>query len=237
MSKDPLADALVALSQFQVAEVTVGDTLQRLAEISVDAVSSAAFVGMTMLAEDGEPTTAVFTDPESPEIDQAQYREGKGPCLDAWREGRNVRLDDIEDARDRYPAFSAACLDRGIRSTLSMAMVVGESSIGAMNLYARLPAGFGDDDEELCGHLARVSGTVLANVSAYWTAFDLAENLDRATRTRAVIEQAKGMLMARPPYPDADRAFDMLRSASQRENVKLNAIAQRIVDGKGPPGA
>jgi GAF domain-containing protein len=236
MSKDPLADALVALSQFQVADVTVGDTLHRLAEISVGAVAPAAFLGMSMLAEDGHPTTAVFTDPASPEIDQAQYQEGKGPCLDAWRQGTNVRLDDVEDARDRYPAFSAACRERGIRSTLSLAMVVGESSIGAMNLYAREPAGFSDDHEELCGHLARVSGTVLANVSAYWTAFDLAEGLDRAMRTRAVIEQAKGVLMARPPYPDADRAFDMLRSASQRENVKLNAIAQRIIEGKGPPG-
>jgi len=41
-----------------------------------------------------------------------------------------------------------------------------------------------------------------------------------------VIEQAKGILMARA----ADDAFDIFRQASQRENLKLRDIAQRIVE-------
>jgi AmiR/NasT family two-component response regulator len=44
-----------------------------------------------------------------------------------------------------------------------------------------------------------------------------------------VIEQATGILMGqRGIEPDA--AFDILRKASQRENVKLRVIAQRLVD-------
>ena len=46
--------------------------------------------------------------------------------------------------------------------------------------------------------------------------------------SRAVIEQAKGILMAQRDC-SADEAFDMLRRASQRENVKLRDVAQRIV--------
>jgi AmiR/NasT family two-component response regulator len=49
-------------------------------------------------------------------------------------------------------------------------------------------------------------------------------------QSRAVIEQAKGILMARAAHLSADEAFDLLRKASQRENVKLREIAQRIVD-------
>jgi AmiR/NasT family two-component response regulator len=56
-------------------------------------------------------------------------------------------------------------------------------------------------------------------------------------KTRAVIEQAKGMIMARSPGMTADDAFDLLRTASQRENVKLRLIAQRIVDRRPPPSA
>jgi AmiR/NasT family two-component response regulator len=41
------------------------------------------------------------------------------------------------------------------------------------------------------------------------------------------------MLMAKSPNLDPDAAFDLLRRASQRENVKLREIAQRIVDRKG----
>jgi AmiR/NasT family two-component response regulator len=37
------------------------------------------------------------------------------------------------------------------------------------------------------------------------------------------------MLMAQSPTMTADDAFDVLRKASQRENVKLREIAARIV--------
>ena len=66
--------------------------------------------------------------------------------------------------------------------------------------------------------------------SAYWQAAQLSEQLTHAMQSRAVIEQAKGILMARSPHLTADEAFDLLRKASQRENVKLRDIAKRIVD-------
>jgi AmiR/NasT family two-component response regulator len=74
-------------------------------------------------------------------------------------------------------------------------------------------------------------------VSAYWTVFDLGTNLSEAMKTRAAIEQAKGMLMAGSPGITPGGAFDMLRAASQRENVKLREIAQRLVERRPPPQA
>ena len=71
---------------------------------------------------------------------------------------------------------------------------------------------------------------MLANAVAYWGAYDLSQQLTEAMQSRAVIEHAKGMLMAKSPHLSPDDAFDVLRRAWQRENVKLRAIAQRIVD-------
>jgi AmiR/NasT family two-component response regulator len=118
-------------------------------------------------------------------------------------------------------------------------MVSGDVAVGAMNLYARVPDGFDDDDEALALDLAGAAGSVLSNVSAYWTAFDLSQNLNEAMKTRAVIEQAKGMVMALSPGLTPDDAFDLLRKASQRENVKLRrgnaaVIAQRILERRTP---
>lgn len=234
---DPRAKALSALTRFQVASTTVGDALHRIAEITLEAVPSADVAGMTMLGEDGRPTTAIYTDARSPAIDEAQYRDGVGPCLSAWRDKAIVRVDDIKEVLSVYPAFAEACQEHGVRSTLSVPLVNGDASIGALNLYAHVRAGFDDDDERLVEDLAAAAGVMLGNVSAYWAAFELSQHLDEAMRSRAVIEQAKGMLMARDPAVTADEAFDLLRRASQRENVKLRLIAQRIVDRRNPAAA
>jgi transcriptional regulator with GAF, ATPase, and Fis domain len=233
---DPRAAALSALTQFQVTETTVGEALQRIADIALEAVPAAAIVGMSMLGEDGRPTTAVYTDAESPAIDEAQYRDEKGPCLDAWRHNTVLSVPSVADVSDAYPGFAAACLQHGVHSTLSLPMRAGAVAVGALNMYARVPDGFSSDDAALAGDVAAAGAAVLVNVSAYWTAFDLSAQLQEAMDSRAVIEQAKGMLMAASPDLTADAAFDMLRQVSQRENLKLRQVARRIVEGRGRTG-
>lgn len=47
---------------------------------------------------------------------------------------------------------------------------------------------------------------------------------------RAVVQMARGILMASPPYPSADVALEMLETASQRESVRVHDIAERVVE-------
>jgi AmiR/NasT family two-component response regulator len=65
------------------------------------------------------------------------------------------------------------------------------------------------------------------------------QNLQGAFGRRAVIEQAKGILMARHSV-NADKAFEMLRDHSQRSGQRLADVAAAIVDSHLlllPPGA
>jgi AmiR/NasT family two-component response regulator len=55
------------------------------------------------------------------------------------------------------------------------------------------------------------------------------QNLQGAFGRRALIEQAKGILMVRHSV-DADRAFDILRNHSQHNGRKVVEVAQAIVD-------
>jgi AmiR/NasT family two-component response regulator len=57
----------------------------------------------------------------------------------------------------------------------------------------------------------------------------LVQELSEALESRAVIDQARGMLMTRLAY-DADEAFDLLNKESQSSNEKMIVIAQRMVD-------
>jgi GAF domain-containing protein len=230
MSLDARSEALASITRFLVTDVSLGDVLLQVAQATVDAMPGAEMAGITMGSEDGTPVTGVFTDPESPEIDSAQYESGKGPCLDAWRTKQVVRVDDMNTSDDRYPEFAELALAHGVQSTLSLPLVAGERGIGALNLYANQPRSFSADDEQIGTELAAAAAVVLANASAYWSAYALSQNLSEAMKSRAVIEQAKGMLMARSETLSPDDAFDLLRKASQRENVKLREIAQRIVN-------
>src|SRR3954454_20030303 len=226
MSDQPLTESLAALSRFFVGDGTLEETVLRVCQLCTEAVPPAALVGVTMLVE-GRPRTAVFTDEAAPEIDQAQYDTGEGPCLDAFR---NQQIREIESTREEgpWPAFRAAAAAHGIGSTLSFPLVLDKQSIGAMNLYAHEEHAFTDADRDRGSPFASQAAIVLANVQAYWGARTLPEPLGEATPTRAVIEQAKGILMATQRCNER-QAFELLVAASQRENVKLRDIATRIV--------
>ena len=73
------------------------------------------------------------------------------------------------------------------------------------------------------------ASVVISNAQAYWAASELTRNLTVAMESRAVIEQAKGILIARHGLDD-DEAFDRLRHHSQTENRKLRDVAIEIVD-------
>jgi hypothetical protein len=57
----------------------------------------------------------------------------------------------------------------------------------------------------------------------------LGDELQTIVEHREIIEQAKGMLMVIYDL-DADAAFQLLKWRSQEHNIKLNAVAQRLVD-------
>jgi two-component system, response regulator / RNA-binding antiterminator len=56
------------------------------------------------------------------------------------------------------------------------------------------------------------------------------DQLREALGTRPVIDQAKGMLIARHGC-SPEEAFQMLSAASQRENRKLRDVAEAMVEG------
>ncbi len=224
--QEPLSQSLSALSRFFVGDGTLQDTLHRVAHHAEEAVPGAAMTGITMLV-DGRAKTAVFTDEAAPEIDSAQYETGVGPCLDSFRHRRIFRIDDTTKD-DQWAAFSEAAAAYGIRSTLSIPLVANHEGLGALNFYCRTPNGFSEEDEEVAAQFGIQAAIVLANAQAYWDAHQLSQNLATAMQSRAVIEQAKGILMGAQRC-SADEAFQILVRASQRENRKLREIAEDIV--------
>jgi GAF domain-containing protein len=227
---DPFA-GVSGLTHVVVPNENLDATLQRVADLALHEVDDCDLAGITLL-RDGKPVTAVFTDPEAPDIDTAQYASGSGPCLDAFRTGQVLQIADTADD-DRWPEFCTRAAAAGVRSTLSLPLVVGDASLGALNLYSRAANGFSEHATALV--FAAQAAVVLANSQAYWAAHHLSSQLEIALSSRAAIEQAKGILMATRGV-GADAAFELLRTESNTTNRKLRDVAADLIRGIKPSG-
>jgi GAF domain-containing protein len=218
-------DQLLGLARLDPDDRTLIPLLQRVADVAVDQLDGCDMAGVTLVRND-TPMTAVFTEPEAPEIDRAQYETGRGPCVDAYRTGEILRIDDtLTD--DRWPEFARAAAEHGVRSTLSLPLHTEQAILGALNLYSRQTSAFDGNDQVVSVFVAHAA-TSLANSHAYRAAQTLSEQLQEALESRAVIEQAKGVLIAEHRC-DPDAAFEMLKVRSQHENRKLRDVAAGIV--------
>jgi GAF domain-containing protein len=224
----PLFEAAVAsLTRYFVGNQTLGETLHQVSELTTQAVPVADHVGITMLV-DGKLKTSVFTHPEVPEIDQAQYRTGDGPCIDAYRTAIPYMIESTREP-GRWQEFRDSAERHGVLSTLSLPLVTHDGPIGALNLYSEVEHGFDDEENQRVAELfATQAAFVLANAQAYWDARSLSENLAQAMESRAVIEQAKGIIMSTMGC-DPDASWELLKSQSQAQNIKVRDLANELV--------
>jgi GAF domain-containing protein len=219
-------DSLLELSSLLLSEENVHSVLQRVVDLACAAVPGCSHCGVSLLADE-RVTTAAATDGTTLQLDGAQYMTGQGPCLEAARTGEIVRVDDM--AQDgRFPQFATEATRLGINSTLSLPLLVKGVSIGALNIYGESMKAFDDVSEQLALRFARQASATLANVEIHDRTVTLVTQLNEALGSRSVIDQARGILIARTGCT-ADEAIDTLKQRSQRENRKLRDIAIEIV--------
>jgi GAF domain-containing protein len=221
-------DAFAQLGELSFADTSMNTMLQRIAELSKQVIPGVDEASVSLIAND-RPSTAAYTGRLALDLDESQYGRGYGPCLEA-AVGEEMR--EITDARQetRWPDYARSAVERGSLSSLSVPVPVREAVHGALNLYAVEADAFDDDARDVARAFASYAAVAVHNMHLYESTRELAQNLDTAMQSRAVIEQAKGILMSQRRC-DASQAFNLLAAASQRSNRKLRDIAQGIVDG------
>ena len=217
------------LNRVVLVDRALDDVLADITRIAAAGIPGAEATSITLLRND-KAFTAAYAGDMALAADELQYEKGYGPCMDAGRGGVLLRIDDMT-TETRWPDYVARVqAETGVRSSLSVPLPYQGNSIGALNNYSTAPAAFASPASIEAGlEVAEVVAVAVANADAHWQLGEQARNVRIAMDSRAVIEQAKGVLMAQR-HIDADQAFDVLREASQRYNRKLRDIATGIVD-------
>ena len=227
--RGPSMDAQEAFAQLGAIVLgrPMGEVLRRVADLALARVPGADEVSVTLV--DGERTTsAAFTGQLAAMLDERQYEMGFGPCLDAAQTGQHLRVDDTAN-EDLYAAFAAVAARQGVRSTLSIGLPLAQGVLGAINVYRFGAHPLDAEAEELATAFAGYAAVALANAALYASTADLASNLQAAMNSRAVIEQAKGILIGQLGCTP-EEAFTHLATQSQRQNRKLREIAVELVE-------
>src|SRR5215210_2376899 len=216
------------LNRVVLAGRQLSEVLTEIVSIAAKGIPGAESTSITLLRGEEAFTAAHYGD-MALAADEMQYERGYGPCMDAGRGGVVLRVDDMRE-ETRWPDYSKKVLEVGVRSSLSVPLPYQGSSIGALNNYSSQPAAFATPEALRAGlEVSEAVAVAVVNADAHAQVVDQAHNMRLAMESRAVIEQAKGVLMAQRGI-DAQQAFDMLRDASQRYNRKLRDIAAGIVE-------
>jgi GAF domain-containing protein len=222
------AQALLQLGRLSLRELSMESLLQTVADL-VTTVLPGNPEASVMLLVRGLPSTVAATGRLAVDPDETQYERGHGPCLHAARTGEPTEITDTR-SDDRWPDYTRSAAERGNRSSLSVPLLIDEDErvFGSLNLYAREPNAFGADSRTAALAFGPYAAVAAGNVYAYQSARTMADNLQAALENRAVIEQAKGILVER--YKVApDHAFRVLAVASMNANGKLRHIADDLL--------
>ena len=226
--------AFEELARVSLADHSVDSVLQKIAVLTKRCVPGAHEASVT-LVEKGRPRTVAFTGQLAVSLDERQYERGFGPCLDCIAAGEPVRIESMS-GEQRWRSFTAAAHDEGARSSLSIPVPVQREVFAALNIYSTDERAFDDASVEVASTFAAYAGVALTNVHLYEAQSTVARQLQTAMQSRAVIEQAKGILMGQRRCR-ADEAFDVLVRMSQDSNRKLRDVAQALVDRASGSGA
>ncbi len=232
-TSDASAAVFAKLCQLPIQAGDSRQLLGQVATLGVRAVPHATGLSVS-LGSPIEPD-AIATESEFAQaVDGAQFEAGQGPCVDAYDSSHLTMSQNIA-ADQRWPKFGPKAAQAGLCSALALPLQQGTETIGVVNLYARQQDAFDAHDVRIAGLFAAAVSAVVQDVRERESLRRLVQQLEEALQSRAQIDQAKGIIMARHGC-SADEAFARLVTVSRNTNTKLAELSARLVRGAARAG-
>jgi hypothetical protein len=118
------------------ADAPAPETLGQLVRLAASQVTGCSGASAT-LWQDGEPAVFAASHPDLAELATIERSSGGGPVTEAQATGKPVCTPDTLDD-DRWPAYSAAALARGVRSSITLVHQSGPVMV-TLSLFGARP--------------------------------------------------------------------------------------------------
>jgi hypothetical protein len=215
-----------------LASTSESRAMHRLVELAARHVPGCSGAS-SVLWEGDEPTITSASHPDLSELAEVQLAWRRGPAIDALAMNRQVSCQDTL-SESRWPEYTSRALSMGVRSSLTLVHKSGNSETSdqlalTMTMYATRPRVLDASRAPVAELLIAFGSAVMRNTSTYDAAQRTLRQLSEGADSRAVVDQAKGILMVGLSC-SADEALRRMREISQTRQIKVTEVARRIVE-------
>jgi GAF domain-containing protein len=225
-----IARTFVELADTLVDEFDLSEFLHMLVERCVDLLDIGA-AGVQLADQEDVVRMAAASSEKAELLELFAADTQVGPCVDCVRTGRPVISTDLAADADRWPRFAAAAELCGFRAVHVVPMRLRGQVIGALSLLSPQADGVRTISSQLGQALADVATIGILQQRAIGEAAVLTDQLQTALNTRVIIEQAKGVLVARSGNLSPEEAFAALRGYARSQHLRLSELARDVVRG------
>lgn len=227
-----LAASLRRLEATQ-ANTVLEESLQRVVDACTQMFDISGS-GLMLADEHSDLRYAVYTDPTSRLLEDAQLETGEGPCVDTFiRDAITATPDVVTD--DRWPVLTTRIADSGIHAVLGVPVHLSGIPVASLDIYLDREHVWDAAEQHALSRFADVAEAMLATAVTAEHAGVLAAQLNYALDYRIPIERGIGFLMARD-HLDHVAAFNRLRATARTTRRKIGDVAQTLLDTGHLPG-
>jgi hypothetical protein len=219
----PLHVAIASLAEMPDDASGMDDILQLIAGLTATLLPSVDYASITALRHGAASTVAMSSD-LALAVDEAQYADGTGPCLEALN-GEPIEVPCVATLVN-WPGFKHAALGFGLQASLSIPLVAGRGiPIAALNLYTHHAEALKPLGSAISAVIhSMIQHSAPASNSLDHGSWQLVAGLAEALAIQRQIQIAVGILMARRQL-DADAAYLQIREEAAATGRSLRDTA------------
>ena len=220
--------ALNDLGHLRFGEMRVEEAMHQIVQTThtIFAVDGAAL----MLADaEHHLRNAAVSDDRVRHLEELQVRYQEGPCITAFEDKVLVGAQDLV-TDPRWPSFNRAAVDRGVRAVLASPIPFNQDAVGVVAVLSQQERPWSAEAELALLAFTDLAALLIASMMMGEQQTELAQQLQGALNSRAVIEQAKGVLIGQHGL-SAQAAYEQIRAQARAERRKIAVVAAELVRG------
>ena len=215
-------DTLAQVSEAVVSERYLDEILQLTVTVTAELMGS-KICSLMLLDEAKQALVIRATQALSPAYrNKPPIKVGQSVSGRAVKERQPISVLDV--TKDNGYVFPEIARREGLRSLLSVPMVMQDRVIGVLNCYTAQEHRFGEEETRVLSTIANQAAVAIEHTRALEQAVALRQSLD----DRKLIEKAKGILTEELRCSEAE-AFRLLQKQSMEKRKTMREIAEAIL--------